>query len=324
MPTVSVIVPVYKVEKYIYRCVDSILGQTFSDFELVLVDDGSPDRCPAICDEYAAKDPRVHVIHQENGGLSAARNAGIDWAFANSNSQWISLIDSDDWVHPEYLEQLLVGATQTELPICICGYAETGGEDPIVIPEQLTLETWRTENFFTQHNVNAVVAWGKLYRKDLFKNIRYPLGKVHEDEFITHRLLFQSDTLAVIPAPLYCYYQNPEGITKVPWNPTRLHALEALEERIAYFQAYGNKTLYDWSLQLFFSHHAYLYDTVLTLEDRKLAHHCRRTLVKSSRRVLLQYRKDLPVSRYKSSYVIAFPWLITFYRFMKKLFRIGK
>ena len=106
MPQISVIVPVYKVEPYLRRCVDSILAQTFTDFELILVDDGSPDNSGAICDEYAQKDARVHVIHQENGGLSAARNAGIDWVFAHSDSQWLTFVDSDDWVHPEYLERL--------------------------------------------------------------------------------------------------------------------------------------------------------------------------------------------------------------------------
>ena len=120
MPTISVIVPVYKVEKYIHRCVDSILNQTFSDFELILVDDGSPDNCGAICDEYAAKDSRVVVIHQENGGLSAARNAGIDWAFANSDSQWLSFIDSDDWVHPEYLQKLLDTAVNNSAEVAFC------------------------------------------------------------------------------------------------------------------------------------------------------------------------------------------------------------
>ena len=104
MPQISVIVPVYKVEAYLARCVDSVLAQTFSDFDLILVDDGSPDNSGAICDEYAEKDPRIVVIHQKNGGLSAARNAGIEWAFAHSNSQWLNFIDSDDWVHPEYLD----------------------------------------------------------------------------------------------------------------------------------------------------------------------------------------------------------------------------
>ena len=107
MPTISVIVPVYKVEPYLNRCVDSILRQTYQDFELILVDDGSPDRCGEICDEYARQDSRVHVIHKENGGLSDARNAGIDWVEANSDSQWLIFADSDDWVHPELLARLL-------------------------------------------------------------------------------------------------------------------------------------------------------------------------------------------------------------------------
>ena len=106
MPQISVIVPIYKVEQYLERCVDSILNQTFTDFELVLVDDGSPDNCGAICDEYAKKNERIVVIHKENGGLSDARNAGIEWALNNSGSEWITFIDSDDWVHIDYLEYL--------------------------------------------------------------------------------------------------------------------------------------------------------------------------------------------------------------------------
>ena len=128
MPAISVIVPVYKVEKYIHRCVDSILGQTFTDYELILVDDGSPDNCGAICDEYAVKDSRIVVIHQENGGLSAARNTGIDWSFANSDSRWLTFIDSDDWVHPEYLQRLLAAAVEHNVSVSICGYAQTEGK----------------------------------------------------------------------------------------------------------------------------------------------------------------------------------------------------
>ena len=106
MPLISVIVPVYKVEEYLNRCVDSILSQTFTDFELILIDDGSPDNCGKICDEYAQKDNRVCVIHKKNGGLSSARNTGIDWAFKNSNSQYITFVDSDDLITKDYLEKL--------------------------------------------------------------------------------------------------------------------------------------------------------------------------------------------------------------------------
>lgn len=107
MGAISIIVPVYKVEKYIKRCIDSILEQTFRDFELILVDDGSPDQCGRICETYAEKDERIIALHRENGGLSAARNTGLDWMFANSESSYVTFIDSDDWIHPQYLETLL-------------------------------------------------------------------------------------------------------------------------------------------------------------------------------------------------------------------------
>ena len=168
MPSISVIVPVYKVEPYIHRCVESIFAQTFTDFELILVDDGSPDNCGSICDDYATKDNRVTVIHQDNGGLSDARNAGIDWAFANSGSEWLTFIDSDDWVHPMYLEVLYCAVKDTGCSISVCGYNETDGETPYVDEAKLQAEVVNTEDFYCEHNVNAVVAWGKLYKKVLF------------------------------------------------------------------------------------------------------------------------------------------------------------
>lgn len=239
MPIISVIVPVYKVEKYIHRCVDSILGQTYSDFELILVDDGSPDNCGAICDEYAAKDSRVVVIHQQNGGLSAARNAGIDWAFAHSDSQWLSFIDSDDWVHPEYLQRLLDAALEHDVSVSICGYAETSGPNPTIEPAALAPTLWNVEDFYIQHNVNATIACGKLYHKESFREIRYPVGKLHEDEFTTYKILFAFDSVAVISAPLYAYFANAEGITKSGMTRFRLDGFSAIEEEIAYLQKAG-------------------------------------------------------------------------------------
>lgn len=235
MPKVSVIVPVYKVEPYLRRCVDSILAQTFTDFELILVDDGSPDNCPAVCDEYAAKDSRVHVIHQENGGLSAARNAGIDWAFANSDSEWISFVDSDDWVHPEMLERLLHAVQECGVSVGVCGFARTEGEESEIRREELFPQKWSTEVFFVEHDINAIVAWGKLYRKVCFDGIRYPVGKIHEDEFITYRVLFQEGELAVIFAPLYNYYQNKNGIMGQGWSMRSFSRVIAFRERIVFF-----------------------------------------------------------------------------------------
>lgn len=243
MAEISVIVPVYNVEKYIYRCVDSILAQTYPNFELILVDDGSPDDCGRICDEYALKDSRIHVIHQENGGLSAARNAGIDWAFANSDSQWLTFIDSDDWIHVQYLDILLQTAQSANLSISVCGYIETSGDVPQISSDTVG-QIWIPESFFTERNTNAVIACGKLYKKDLFQNIRYPVGKLHEDEFTTYRLLFAESRIAVTDMPLYFYFKNTEGITKSAWTPKRMDAMQALKQQTDFFKKNSHKNAY--------------------------------------------------------------------------------
>ena len=237
MPQISVIVPVYNVEKYIHRCVDSILAQTFTDFELILVDDGSPDNCGIICDEYAEKDSRIHVIHKENGGLSSARNAGIDWAFENSNSEWITFIDSDDWIHTKYLEALYNAVKETELNLSVCGFERTEGENIDVDEESLCPIIVNSEEFYCEKNVNAVVAWGKLYRKEDFRIIRYPKGKLHEDEFTTYKILFKYDEIAFIDSPLYFYYVNQSSIMKSNWSPKRLAAYDAILGQIDYFSS---------------------------------------------------------------------------------------
>lgn len=236
MSLISVIVPVYKVEKFLNRCIDSILAQTFTDFELILVDDGSPDRCGEICDEYSLVDKRIQVIHQENKGLSAARNIGIDWVWKNSECEWITFIDSDDWVNEKYLEVLYNAAIKSNSAISSAAYSQTDGKSPWITVKEVPLyQIWKVEDYYIKHNLTATIAWGKLYQKECFKEIRYPVGKLHEDEFTTHKILFMSDKMAVVDFPLYAYYVNSSGISKSMWSPKRLDQLEALEERILYF-----------------------------------------------------------------------------------------
>ena len=236
MPAIGIIVPVYKVEKYLHRCIDSILAQTFIDFSLVLVDDGSPDGSPVICDQYAEQDSRVTVIHQQNYGLSAARNAGLDWVMDRSDCQWITFIDSDDWVHPQYLETLVDAALKFDAAVSICGFVETDGKEPVPANVEETATIWSTEEFFLKNNNIATVSWGKLYRKSCFQGIRYPVGKIHEDEFVTYRILFREPTVVAVLAPLYYYYKNPDGITKGLWTPARLDLLEAIDQQLLYFE----------------------------------------------------------------------------------------
>ncbi len=243
MARISVIVPVYNVEKYLHRCVDSVLGQRFSDWELILVDDGSPDNCGAICEEYARQDSRITVLHQKNAGLSAARNAAMDYLDAHSQSQWLTFLDSDDWLHPDFLQRLLDAAQEAGSKVSVSGYGETQGEEPAVKEADLVHQLWTPENFYRSRNIDATIACAKLYHRSCFETIRYPLGKIHEDEFVTYRILFQEQQVVFVPAPLYAYFVNPAGITKRPWNPRRLDAWQAYEEQIRFFEDRGQEDM---------------------------------------------------------------------------------
>lgn len=248
MPIISVIVPVYKVEAYLDRCVGSILGQSFRDFELILVDDGSPDNCGAICDGYAARDSRVYVIHQENGGLSAARNAGIDWVMANSDSQWLTFVDSDDWLHREYLNVLYQAVKKNEAEIAACDthLTEHWQEDRPLQDPNITVMI--PTEAFTHEYEKCISACDKLVAKKLYEDIRYPVGKVHEDAYISHILLFQAKRIAIVPQELSYYFWNHGGITKATWTPRRMDGLEAHEQRLAFFLERKEEACYNKEL----------------------------------------------------------------------------
>ncbi len=250
MSQISVIVPVYKVEAYLPACIDSILAQTFTDFELILIDDGSPDHCGTICDEYAKKDVRIHVIHQENGGLSAARNAGIDWVFENSDSQWITFVDSDDLIHPKYLEYLLSMVQNTGAQISTCGMLEFS-EESDVPDSNFDL----ANNTFVYTGINAalnqykerskigVSACGKLYQTSLFSNIRYPIGKLHEDQAVTPIVLSLAEAVAVSSFKLYYYRFREQSIMHNQFSIKRYDDIESVDACIHYFQKNGMNEL---------------------------------------------------------------------------------
>lgn len=217
---VSVIVPVYNVEKYLRRCVDSILAQTYRNFELILVDDGSSDNCPAICDEYARKDSRIVVIHKANGGLSSARNAGIEY----STGEWLMFVDSDDYIASQMAERLLQTAVEHDAQIAFCtlrafyedkdGYHEyvlwgSPHEDALSGEEILRISAKERCGLLSGHHV---VAWNKIYRRDVFDAIRYPDKQLHEDEAIAHRIIGSCKMIVGIDEPLYYYRQRPDSI----------------------------------------------------------------------------------------------------------------
>ena len=204
---ISVIVPVYRVEKYLPACIDSILNQTFTDFELILVDDGSPDRCPEICDETAKRDARVRVIHQANAGLSAARNAGIEVA----HGAWLSFVDSDDYIAPQFYEKLYQTAQRTDADCVMCSVQnvdESGKPiDSALMRVADEVKTGREvlRKIGRDDVTPYLTAWNKLYRRKLFNTLRYPTGRQNEDVFVFAELFCQVQRAVCVAEPLYFY-----------------------------------------------------------------------------------------------------------------------
>lgn len=234
-PVISVIVPVYRVEKYLRRCVDSILGQTYKNLDIVLVDDGSNDNCPSICDEYSMLDKRVNVLHKSNGGLSDARNFGIDHA----KGDFLVFVDSDDYINSNMIRKLYESLVENDSDIAICGfdYVDESGNK---LPEQKKLNisgVYNKEDIYHYYDREGVswvlgVAWNKLYRKKLFSTLRYPQGKLHEDDFISFHLYAQTDKVSFINENLYFYTQRSYSIMGDKLNIRHVDGVEALLNRI--------------------------------------------------------------------------------------------
>lgn len=244
---VSVIVPIYKVEPYLKRAVDSITGQSYSNLEIILVDDGSPDGCGKICDDYALSDNRIKVIHKENGGLSDARNAGLDIA----TGEYIAFVDSDDYIAGDYVETLLNALNEHGGDVAMCSYAVTSSleyEHSIFHTQEGAYADGSVEvcdrktllyNLYDANHQDAtyfIVAWNKLYKASLWKDIRFPKGKIHEDEATTYRIYDGAEKGIYLHKPLYGYFSAPESITRGGFNVKRLDWMDALDERIAFFK----------------------------------------------------------------------------------------
>ncbi|MDD5831769.1 MAG: glycosyltransferase, partial [Lachnospira sp.] len=235
-PLISVIVPIYNVEKYLARCVDSIVNQTYKNLEIILVDDGSPDRCPQMCDDYAKKDSRIKVVHKKNGGLSDARNAGI----AVATGEYISFIDSDDYVSDDFFECLLDVMNKENSDIAECSVVKFYEDNRFdEFSDDLSVKTYDTqdamsaliaENPFHQH------VWNKLYKTELVKDIPYAVGKLNEDEFWTYRVFGRANKVARINKTMYYYFQRSSSIMGVGYNIRRLDALEGKANRQKYIE----------------------------------------------------------------------------------------
>lgn len=224
---ISVIVPVYAVERYLPKCVGSILNQTYPNLEVILVDDGSPDGCGSLCDEFASKDSRVRVIHKSNGGLSDARNAGIDIA----SGDYLAFVDADDWVEPDTYETMLALAKKYDAKIVCAGrYDEDSGSGA----QTLGLCPEKEELISGKEAVRRILRWehmdssacDKLYARELFAAIRYPVGRVVEDVATTYRLVLLAGGVAMLQKPVYHYCHREQSITTASVSEKTFHAPE--------------------------------------------------------------------------------------------------
>ena len=232
---ISVIVPVYKVEKFLPFCVQSILAQTCSDWELILVDDGSPDRCGEICEQFARQDGRIRARHKENGGLADARNAGT----AVAQGEYITYIDSDDWVAPQLLERLLEQAKITGADVVVCDMAKTDSEE-------MTFENTNAgpKSFTGPQAMEAMLyqtgfdtsACGKLFRAELCQKNLFPKGRLYEDLFTIYKMLFAAQTVVYLPQVLYAYRKNPDSIMYRKFDRRNLDELDAADAIEAFVQ----------------------------------------------------------------------------------------
>ena len=266
---VSVIVPIYMVEPYLKRAVDSIRNQTYQNLEIILVDDGSKDQCGRICDDYAKADNRIVVIHKENGGLSDARNAGLDIA----RGEYIMFVDSDDYIAPDCVETLLGCLKEHDADVSMCSYAVTDStefDESIFAAgrnnekEKKQSKEWKIKtdnhksdgheydgsveicdrrkllsNLYDANHRDAtyfIVSWNKIYKASLWDGIRFPKGKIHEDEATTYKIYDRAKKGIYLHKPLYGYFTAPDSITRARFNIKRLQWMDALDDRIAYFE----------------------------------------------------------------------------------------
>ena len=246
---ISVVVPVYNVENYVKECLDSILVQSYSNLQIIIVNDGSTDQSGIICEEYAKKDSRVEYVYQKNKGLSAARNKGISCA----KGEFICFVDSDDYVHKKYVECLYYGMINNNADMSMCGYIRDGffvekKDNNIKCNIYDGKEMMR--NFYS-FDVLLNVAWNKLYRKKAFLNERFPEGMLYEDFALNARIMYSCNRIAICDQELYFYRRNRQGITLSSFSEKQLDALKQIENRMLYFKEIGEESIYRRFLQEF-------------------------------------------------------------------------
>lgn len=312
-PLVTVIVPVYKVEKYLRRCIESIVGQTYQKLEIILIDDGSPDQCGSICEEYAGKDDRIKVYHQKNAGQAVARNFGIEMA----HGDWFAFIDSDDFICDHFVERMVDYGVTYHADIVSCRW-KTGTEDTIVSPvistEDMKVRTYSGREcylkYFTSEKLPALESLcTKLFRAELFQNLRFIPGRVYEDTAIMHHLFDRAEKVVFADEQLYYYYWNFGSTARGKFTIKKLSAIKSYEERLDYFYCIGGKELWGRALQQYQDTlFRYYYLTKRDCSTSSKVRRAKKILLNKIRRNDLQLRQQPNISLC----VKLFSWIGTF------------
>ena len=244
---ISVIVPVYNVEKYLSRCMESILKQTYTNMEIILINDGSTDCSGEICKYYGELDARIRVINKENGGLSSARNTGLN----SARGQYVAFVDSDDYISENFIEEMIHILRTENVDIVQCKMA-MGNEENYEFPNG-ACSSIVYSNIEYLRNMYSIEAFDgspfKVYRKDVFKNIRFPEGRCCEDVATTYRLVYAAKRVALYPKQLYYYYQSSDSIMRGKYKLDKANKLLSFEERLDFFLNIGERRLYERALQ---------------------------------------------------------------------------
>lgn len=260
---ISVIVPMYNVEKNLPLCLDSLYKQTYKNLEILLVDDGSPDKCGQLAEEYAKKDARAIVLHKKNGGLSDARNAGIEVA----TGDYISFLDSDDFIHPKMFERLAELLETNQADVSICGFKYVGESQAEQLYDTLCQENIQETNgenysgleaqyvYYDQKDLRLsfTVAWAKLYKREMWQGKQFPVGKLHEDEYTTYKRLYAAEKIVYSDEQLYFYLVRDTSIMGGTFKKNRLDILQAFLERAAFYRSEGLNDL--WTRAVFHGIH---------------------------------------------------------------------
>ncbi|PAV31544.1 hypothetical protein CIL05_02480 [Virgibacillus profundi] len=258
MPKVSIIALIYNLEAYMPLCINSVLEQTFKDFELILVNDGSTDNSGRICEEYAKKDKRISVVHKSNAGIAAARNTGISYA----SGKYITFIDCDDYFHEQMVEILYKEIVSAEADIAMCDFSPTDEGKEIqrknALPDYSVTSYTQKRGLhgLYEKNLTYVVPWNKIYRKKLFADIEYPSGYLYDDEFTAHKLLYEANKIVYVQVPLYFYIIRNGSTTHSPMTEKKFDKVLALHDRAKFFREkklreLENKALLDFTEYFF-------------------------------------------------------------------------